>query len=146
MESEIENQIEELRLADTVELLGNVTDKRLIAELDEASCFLLPCIVADSGDQDGIPVSLMEAMAMETPPISTNVSGIPELIDDRLNGFTVEPKNTDELAEAISSMLGSPEKQRRFGTHGRKKVINEFNIEKEAVKLESVFEQTANQC
>jgi len=145
MKSEIENQIKELRLADTVELLGNVTDERLLAELDQASCFLLPCIVADSGDQDGIPVSLMEAMAMETPPISTNVSGIPELIDDRQNGFTVEPKNTNELAEAISSVLGSPEKQRRFGTRGRKKIINDFNITKEAAKLESVFEQTVDQ-
>lgn len=145
MEGEIENQIEGLRLADTVKLLGNVTDEQLLAEFDEASCFLLPCIVADSGDQDGIPVSLMEAMAMETPPISTNVSGIPELIDDRQNGFTVEPRNTSELAEAISSILDSPEKQRRFGTHGRRKVINDFNIKKEAVKLEAVFEQTANQ-
>ena len=145
MKSEIENQIRELRLADTVELLGNVTDERLLAELDQASCFLLPCIVADSGDQDGIPVSLMEAMAMETPPISTNVSGIPELIDDRQNGFTVEPKNTNELAEAISSVLGSPEKQRRFGTRGRKKIINDFSITKEAAKLESVFEQTVDQ-
>ena len=145
MKSEIENQIKELRLADTVELLGNVTDERLLAELDEASCFLLPCIVADSGDQDGIPVSLMEAMAMETPPISTNVSGIPELIDDQQNGFTVEPKNTNELAKAISSILSSPEKQRRFGTRGRKKIINDFNITKEAAKLESVFEQTADQ-
>ena len=145
MENEIKNQIEELRLTDTVKLLGNVTDERLLAELEEASCFLLPCITTDSGDQDGIPVSLMEAMAMETPPISTNISGIPELIDDHQNGFTVEPKNTNELAEAISSILGSPEKQRRFGTHGRKKVINEFNIEKEAVKLEAVFEHTADQ-
>ena len=145
MKSEIENQIKELRLADTVEILGNVTDERLLAELNEASCFLLPCIVADSGDQDGIPVSLMEAMAMETPPISTNVSGIPELIDDRQNGFTVESKNTNELAEAISSILGSPEKQRRFGTRGRKKIISNFNITKEAAKLESVFEQTADQ-
>ena len=145
MESEIENQIEALGISSTVELLGNVTDERLVAEFDKASCFLLPCIVADSGTRDGIPVSLMEAMAMETPPISTKVSGIPELIDDRQNGFTVEPKNANELAEAVSSILGNPEKQGRFGTNGRKKVINEFNIKKEAVKLESVFKQTADQ-
>jgi len=145
MESEIESQIEELGISNTVELLGNVTDERLVAEFDEASCFLLPCIVADSGTRDGIPVSLMEAMAMETPPISTSVSGIPELIDDRQNGFTVEPKNANELAEAVSSILGNPEKQRRFGINGRKKVIDEFNIKKEAVKLESVFRQTADQ-
>jgi glycosyltransferase involved in cell wall biosynthesis len=144
-EDEIRTQIEEHNLNDTVELLGNVSDERLIAEFDEASCFLLPCIVAESGDRDGIPVALMESMAMETPPISTDVSGIPELIDHHQNGLIVEPKNTDELAEAVSTILSAPEKQRQFGEAGREKVEQEFNIEHEAAKLESVFNRAINQ-
>jgi len=145
MEDEIRERIDEYELSDTVELLGNVTDERLIAEFDEASCFLLPCIVAESGDRDGIPVALMESMAMETPPISTDVSGIPELIDHQQNGMVVEPKNIDELAEAVSTILSDPEKQRQFGEAGREKVKQDFNVEHEAAKLESVFTRAVNQ-
>lgn len=144
MEDDIRAQIEEYDLNDTVELLGNVTDERLIAEFDEASCFLLPCIVAESGDRDGIPVALMESMAMATPPISTDVSGISELIDHQHSGMVVEPKNIDGLVEAVSTILSDSEKQRRFGEAGREKVKQEFNVEHEAVKLESVFTRAVN--
>jgi glycosyltransferase involved in cell wall biosynthesis len=145
MEAEIREQINEYELNDTVELLGNISDERLVTEFDESSCFLLPCIVADSGDRDGIPVTLMESMGMETPPISTNVSGIPELIDHQQNGFVVEPRNSDELAEIISLVLSNPQKQRQFGKAGREKVKREFNVEHEAAKLESVFKKAVNQ-
>lgn len=145
MENEIRERIDEYHLDDTVELLGNVSDERLIAELDKASCFLLPCIVTESGNRDGIPVALIESMAMETPPISTDVSGIPELIDNQQNGVIVDPKNIDELAEAVSTILSDPERQRQFGEAGREKVKQEFNVEHEAVKLESVFKKAINQ-
>jgi len=49
--------------------------------------FILPCIIAENGDRDGIPVALMEAMAMELPVISTTVSGIPELVEDGISGY-----------------------------------------------------------
>jgi len=138
-ENEIRNQIDEYRLNNTVKLLGNVSDERLVTEFDEASCFLLPCVISGSGDRDGIPVVLMESMAMETPPISTEISGIPELIDHQENGLLVEPRNVDELAEAIRTLLLDPKKQREFGNAGRKKVIQDFNMKREADKLESVF-------
>lgn len=138
-ENEIKSQIDEYGLNDTVKILGNVSDDRLITEFDEASCFLLPCVISGSGDRDGIPVVLMESMAMETPPISTEVSGIPELVDHQENGLLVEPRNVDELAEAITTLLFDPTKQREFGNAGRKKVIQDFNIKREAAKLESVF-------
>jgi len=144
MESEIKSQIRQYDLTDTIDLLNNVSDEKLIAEFDEATCFLLPCIIAESGDRDGVPVALMESMAMQTPPISTNISGIPELIDDQQNGLLVEPKNTEKLAEAVSMILTDSKKRRRFGEAARQKVKNEFNIESEASKLESVFVDLVN--
>jgi glycosyltransferase involved in cell wall biosynthesis len=144
MEHKIRDQIDECGLNDTVELLENVSDEQLVTEFDEASCFLLPCIVAESGDRDGIPVALMESMAMKTPPISTNVSGIPELIDHRKNGLIVQPKQTDQLAEAISSLLSDPTKQQRFAEAGREKVRQEFNVKRETAKLESMFMNAIN--
>lgn len=139
LEAEIREQIDESDLNDNVELLGNVDDERLVAEYDEASCFLLPCTVTESGDRDGIPVALMEAIAMETPPVSTRVSGISELIDHGENGLLVEPGDIEGLADAVSSVLADEQRRRAFGEAGRRKVKEEFNVERECSKLESVF-------
>lgn len=144
-EAEIREQVDELGLNDNVELLGNVDDERLVAEYDEASCFLLPCLVAESGDRDGIPVALMEAMAMETPPVSTRVSGIPELIDHRENGLLAESRDIEGLADAVSSVLADERRRREFGEAGRRKVTAEFNVEKECSKLESAFARMREQ-
>lgn len=139
---EVRERIRECGLTDTVELLRNVDDERLLTEYDRASCFVLPSVVAESGDRDGIPVALMEAMSMETPPISTEVSGIPELVDHQENGLLTDPRDSDALADALRSMLSDPDKQRRFGRAARRKVEREFNIAREVTKLETVFTRT----
>jgi glycosyltransferase involved in cell wall biosynthesis len=143
LESELERRVSELGLEDNVELLGRVDDDRLIEEFDEAAGFLLPSVVDESGDRDGIPVVLMEAMAMTVPPISTTVSGIPELVDHEVNGLLVEPRNVDQLATAIERLLTRNDERAAFGTAGREKVMQEFNAEAEAKKLEAIFERLA---
>jgi len=95
---------EDLGISDQVQFLGRVSRDRLRQELDEAQLFLLPCIVANSGDRDGIPVSIKEAMAMGTPPVTTNVSGLPELVDESC-GYLATPKDVDSLQKAIENGL-----------------------------------------
>lgn len=138
-ESALVQKIDQLGIGDKVTLLGNVSDERLIAEFDEARCFLLPCIITDSGNRDGIPVGLMEAMAMKTPSVSTNISGIPELIDHEDNGLLTEPKDVEGIAEAVTRLLQNDTEWKTYAERGRNKVITEFDIEEEADKLERVF-------
>lgn len=140
--AELQSVTEELGLTDTGKFLDNVTDERLLTELDEASCFLLPSVIADSGDRDGIPVVLMEAMAMKTPPVSTTVSGIPELIDHERNGLLCEPKNASAIADAITELLQNESKRADYSEQAREKVVEEFNITTEVQKLEAIFEKT----
>ncbi len=112
LEGEIRETIAEHDLEDHVTILGNVTDEQLIREYDEAEVFLLPCVVAEDGDRDGIPVVLMEAMAMGCVPISTRVSGIPELIEDGEVGYLIKSHNrgiTKALREAILCDLKMPD-------------------------------------
>jgi glycosyltransferase involved in cell wall biosynthesis len=139
MANEIRTQIIEHGLSNTVELLSNVDDDRLRTEYAEASCVLLPAIIAESGDRDGIPVVLMEAMATETPPISTTVSGIPELIDNRESGLLVTPRDVAALADALALLLADPELQQEFGRAGRGKIRRAFDIRTEVAKLEGIF-------
>lgn len=139
LKSELVGKTEQLGIEDNVRFLDNVDDQRLIAELDEARTFLLPCVVAASGDRDGIPVALMEAMAMKTPPVSTTVSGIPELIDHEENGLLTEPRDPEATADALLALLQNDSDWAEYANNAREKVTAEFNIEKEADKLEAVF-------
>lgn len=100
-----ERIIDRLGIQDNVTFLGSVSDEQLIRELDRARGFLLPCVVAKDGDRDGIPVAIMEAMAMETPAISTYVSGIPELIENGENGYLIPSRSITDLAFAIRDCI-----------------------------------------
>lgn len=129
----------ELEILGNVKFLSNVSDRKLIEEVGSAMGFILPCIIANDGDRDGIPVALMESMALETPCISTNISGIPELIDNGVNGFLVEPKNTDGIAENVILLIENDDKRRKMGDAAKEKIISDFNIENETQKLEKIF-------
>lgn len=135
-------KVEQLGIDENVVFLDNVSDQRLVTELDEARCFLLPCVIAESGDRDGIPVALMEAMAMKTPPVSTTVSGIPELIDHEQNGLLTEPRNPEATSKAIVSLLKDGSDWTAYAERAREKVVDDFNIEEEAKKLEATFRST----
>ncbi|GAB6862244.1 glycosyltransferase [Haloplanus litoreus] len=137
--SDLEALVDELNLGDTVRFLDNVDDERLLTEYDEARCFLLPCVVAESGDRDGIPVVLMEAMAMETPPVSTTVSGIPELVEHGGNGLLVEPRRSEAIADALETMLRDDSEWDEFRNRARETIVSDFNIVTEVEKLERTF-------
>ena len=100
------------------------------------SCHVLP---AANGNQDGIPVVLMEAMAMELPIVSTRISGIPELVDDGENGFLVERKRCRGFSECVEKLLLNPQLRREMGQKGRQKIEREFNIKRSAALLEELF-------
>jgi len=142
LKSDLVQKVEQLSINEYVTFLDNVSDQRLVTELDEARCFLLPCVIAESGDRDGIPVALMEAMSMKTPPVSTTVSGIPELIDHEQNGVLTEPRNAQATSEAIVSLLEDDLKWLSYAERARKKVTTAFNIERETEKLEEIFSRT----
>ena len=93
-----------------------------------ASIFVLPSVFAEDGKRDGIPVALMEAMAMELPVVSTRLVGIPELIEHMKEGLLVEQKNPVELSFAIETLLKDGNSRKEMGRQARLKVMREFNI------------------
>jgi len=136
----IKNRIEQLNLADTVTLHRAVTQEELRQSYRQATVFALPCQVVQSGDRDGIPNVLVEAMAMELPVVSTEISGIPELIENGVNGLLVPEKNAEALAAAIEEMLNGPEMRRQFGKSGREKVSRDFDSRQNVKALRALFD------
>lgn len=94
------------------------------------------------GFADGIPVVLMEAMAMEIPVVSTRVSGIPELVRDGETGLLVEPDDPQGLAEAIAHLLSDRALARRLAVAGRELVDAEFNIRRSAERMHELLVAT----
>jgi len=99
----------------------------------------MPCIKTPDGDMDGIPVSMMEAMACEVPVVSTAISGIPELVKDELTGRLAPEKDTDALAQILKELLEDMDKIRRYGKAGREHVLKDFCISENAAKLRELI-------
>lgn len=137
----LEQLVEKCGLRGKVKLLGVVFQEDLMSHLDRADLFVLPCVTTDNGDMDGIPVVLMEAMAMEIATVSTAISGIPELIEDGVSGLLVPEKDAAALADALIHLVEDPGRRSRLGKTGRKQVMRDFDIEKSTAQVASLFHQ-----
>jgi colanic acid/amylovoran biosynthesis glycosyltransferase len=113
--------IEELALDGRVELLGAVSEPVIRAELEKAHIFALASI------HEGVPVSVMEAMAMNLPVIVTDVGGMRELVDDGLNGYIVPARQPGLMAERIITLLRDPHQAQRFSQAARQKIEQSFH-------------------
>ena len=136
---ELQGSIERQGLSTTVELVGARPQEEVRAALWRATIFSLPSLVAATGDRDGIPVSLMEAMAAGAPVVSTRVSGIPELIEDERQGLLVSPRYSRALADALARLLDDLTLRRRLAMAARVKIEREFDAAAEANKLLQLF-------
>jgi colanic acid/amylovoran biosynthesis glycosyltransferase len=112
-----------------VHFLGYLTEKGVIRELENCDLFILSSFV------EGLPVSAMEAMAIGVPVIATNIAGTSELVEDGKTGLLTRPSDPQVLADAVKKMIGDYEFRLRVAEAGRKKVLDEFDIDKETAKL-----------
>lgn len=139
----LEKLISDLSLGDHVRLLGVMAQDEVRARIQDAEVFALPSIPDRNGNMDGIPVALMEAMALGTPAISTRVSGIPELIEHQVTGWMCEPKDVDGLALGLQALLQDADLRERFAAAARQRIEDDFDCRKEAGKLIKLFEAAA---
>jgi glycosyltransferase involved in cell wall biosynthesis len=93
---------------------------------------------------EGVPVALMEAMAMEVPCVSTRVAGIPELIRDGLDGLLVPASSVEALASALQRLTEDPLLRRSFGVAGCKRVLELYNLPQNVGSLARVFLEHAS--
>lgn len=133
-ELDIKQLAEDIEVREKVVFFGRVSDEVLKELYECCDIFCLPSRTARSGDKEGIPVALMEAMSNGKPVISTRHAGIPELVEDIL----VEENNVEELAKAIELLADNPELRRKLGERN-KKIIEERYSKKNVQKLKEVF-------
>ena len=140
----LEREIARYGLEQKVYLTGGQPQSEVLRLLSSwADVFVLPCVIAQDGDRDGIPVSLAEAMAMELPVISTDIVGIGELVQPG-TGMLVPPRDAGALAEALKAINAKGASSRaEMGQHGRAVIDAEFNLVKGTTHLAHLFRDGA---
>jgi len=139
LEDKLQKMIVSLDLRDRVCLLGKMTQDQLATLYPQADLFVLPCLVLENGDRDGIPNVLFEAMVCGVPIISTQVAGVCELIEHQRNGLLVEQRNATALADAMQLLIGSLELRNNLARNGRQTVLEGFTRESSARNVYNIF-------
>ena len=123
----------ELGLGDSVEFLGWVGGERKNELLAAADVFVLPSY------NEGLPISLLEAMSWGVPVVSTTVGGIPELIRDGTDGFLIEAGDVPALTRSLVELAGDAALRERMGRAGRAQVMESFSREAVLPRLEQLY-------
>lgn len=98
-------------------------------ELLGADLAVLPCVITADGERDGIPIFLVEAMALGVPVVTTPISGIPELVRDGETGYLAAAGDASALADALTRALDNPAAARAVGAAGRAEVHRALDID-----------------
>ncbi|MDM8569334.1 glycosyltransferase family 4 protein, partial [Thiotrichales bacterium HSG1] len=119
----LETEVERLKLSEQIIFTGAVNQDQILKFYANSDIFILASFA------EGLPVVLMEAMAMEIPCVTTNITGVPELIEHRVNGLLVAPSDIDGLAEAIAELMDKPDFRQQLGIAASQKVKTHYELQ-----------------
>jgi glycosyltransferase involved in cell wall biosynthesis len=139
LKSALRAQIERLGLKKRVELVGPHPQGEIIRAIQSAAVVAVPCIIGKDGDRDGLPNVVQEALALGTPVISTDVTGIPEVVRDGETGLQVPQHDPVALADALERLLSDSALRVRLATGARRLIEAEFDIRRNTERRRAIF-------
>lgn len=140
MRASLACQIAAAGLEEHIALLEPRPQEALVDVYRAATVCVLPCVVTDNGDRDGIPNVLVEAMRLGVPVVSTLVSGIPELITNDQTGLLVPPRDARALADSVARLLDDACLRERLADAAAQYVLREFDLASNATRLRGLLE------
>ncbi|MEW6989439.1 glycosyltransferase [Colwelliaceae bacterium 6441] len=135
LEAELKQLVVELKLEDKVTFLGALEQHEVTKHMLAADVFVQPSVTADNGDMEGVPVALMEAMAMGTPVLSTFHSAIPELINHGEHGLLAKERDYKGLAKNIETLYRDKQLVNELTKNARSKIEAMSDVEKLNLEL-----------
>ncbi len=139
LQADLAALVERNGLGSRVTLVGPRPQNEIIERVRNAAVVAAPCVVGVDGNRDGLPTSLLEAMALGTPCVSTDVTGIPEVLRDGETGLLVGQKAPRDLAMALTRLLGDAELRIRLSRSARELIERDFDVVKNAALLRPLF-------
>ncbi|MCD7782138.1 MAG: glycosyltransferase family 4 protein [Methanosphaera sp.] len=132
------SEVSRLNIEDNVEFVGYLTNEEVLEYYTTSSLFILPSI---SSLQEGFGIVVLEALACQTPVISTNIVGVADDVISTNSGIIVKPKDTPMLSEAIIKILSNPLLQQKMGENGRRLVKEKYEWKNIAKSIHDLYEE-----
>jgi glycosyltransferase involved in cell wall biosynthesis len=129
--------VEEKKLKENVTFAG--FQQNVLSHISSMDVFVLPSIM------EGFGIVLLEAMAMAKPVVATAVGGIPEVVEDKVSGFLVSPKDSRALAQRILYLLENPQIRHQMGQAGRARVVEQFSVERMVTQLQGFYDELVSE-
>lgn len=126
-------------IADRCDFLGALPQAQVLDCYNRSDLFILPSRIDETGDRDGLPNVLVEALSQRLAVLSTNVSGIPELVENGVNGVLIDPDDADALCSEIENLSRNPKLRNQMGTAGEAKVRGQFSHKNTIGALENLL-------
>ncbi len=131
----LDTLIQALGVTSRVKLMGALQHQQVRENLKQSDIFVLNCVTAPDGDEEGIPGSIMEALALGLPVVSTSHTGVPELVTHMQSGLIATEYNKEALLKMLQKIIDQSELWPTFTKNGRQKVETEFERNNESDKL-----------
>ena len=132
---------EALGIAGRTAWLGSLAQDEVLARYRQADIFALACRIGKDGDRDGLPNVLVEAASQRLACVSTNISGVPELLTDGVNGLVVPPDDPAGLSNALERVIRDTALRNRLGTAAEERVRTSFDHHTSVSQLVELFEK-----
>lgn len=127
-----------------VEWLGVQPHARVLEEMEQATLFCMPSSRAPDGDNEGLPITYLEAQALQTPVVGFDQGGLREAIANGETGLLAPDRDVDALAAALAAVLADPGLAERLGKAGRARILERFSIDRQTERLEALYDEIAS--
>lgn len=128
LEQDLVQLVRKLNLHEQVKLLGPQPQRSVKDLIQKSAVMATPCVLGSDGNRDGLPTVLLEAMALGTPCVSTDVTGIPEIVRHQETGLIVSQNSPAELANSLTQVLAEPDLRHHLAIKARRLIESEFDI------------------
>ena len=143
LDEELKNYVKSCNLENAVTFVGahEYLSERFLKEFHDADIFAHPSVIASNGDKEGIPGTIVEAMAAGLPVVSTYHAGIPYILEHEKTGLLVKERDVDALAASISRLVLDSELRKRIGQNAQKYALKHLDLRQKQVELENIYDR-----
>lgn len=144
LEEDLNQYVRKNNLDSFIKLLGPkpYASPEMMEAYREADIFVHPSVIAENGDKEGIPGTIIEAMAAGLPIISTYHAGIPYIIGDQWSGLLADEWDIDHLTENIKNLISNHQLREKLGTNGQHFALENLDLRNREKALENIYDET----